>query len=171
VRTKSGRSGLSVSLAMNSRRSNSYMALSAPSPVARAVMRFSIIIARSSEAGISLLSIISGSRYIMVRGAKSCSCLRGSCGRVRQALRPAPGARRRRASARCASVIFGLRPMRSPRFCARLLPSAVRVRIKIPLHVGQAAQARVYRACGTRDRGISPKAQAAPPRGCRCRTR
>ena len=46
MRTKSGRSGLSVSLAMNSRRSNSYMALSAPSPVARAVMRFSIIIAR-----------------------------------------------------------------------------------------------------------------------------
>jgi hypothetical protein len=110
VRTKSGRSGLSVSLAMNSRRSNSYMALSAPSPVARAVMRFSIIIARSSEAGISLLSIISGSRYIMVRGAKSCSCLRGSCGRVR---RPAP-------------PCFGLLRLGHFRFAAHAQPALLR---------------------------------------------
>jgi len=39
-------------------------------------------------------------------------------------------ARRLRASAGCPSVSFGFRPMRCPRFVARLRPSAVRVRIR-----------------------------------------
>jgi hypothetical protein len=52
------------------------------------------------------------------------SSLRANSARV------APSARRRRASSCCASVNFGFRPMRCPRFCARLLPSAVRVRIR-----------------------------------------
>jgi hypothetical protein len=42
----------------------------------------------------------------------------------------APCARRRRASAFCASVSFEGRPICCPRFCARLRPSAVRVRIR-----------------------------------------
>ena len=42
----------------------------------------------------------------------------------------APSARRRRASACCAAVNFRGRPICWPRFCARLRPSAVRVRIK-----------------------------------------
>ena len=60
--------------------------------------------------------------------AKSCSSRRRSCARVRRAL--PPRARRRRASAFCASVSPGGRPMCCPRFCARLRPSAVRVRIR-----------------------------------------
>jgi hypothetical protein len=42
----------------------------------------------------------------------------------------APSARRRRASACCVAVNFGGRPRRCLRFCARLRPSAVRVRIR-----------------------------------------
>jgi hypothetical protein len=42
----------------------------------------------------------------------------------------APSAHRLRASACCAWVNFGFRPMRCPRFCARLRPLAVRVRMR-----------------------------------------
>jgi hypothetical protein len=42
----------------------------------------------------------------------------------------APCARRRRALAFCAGVNFGGQPIRCPRFCARLRPSAVRIRIR-----------------------------------------
>jgi hypothetical protein len=51
----------------------------------------------------------------------------------------------------CASVNFGFRPMRCPRFCARLRPSAVRVRIRVAFHIRQANDQRH----GVQDRGAA----------------
>jgi hypothetical protein len=76
------------------------------------------------------------------------------------------GERRRRASAFCAGVNFGGRPMCCPRFCARPRPSAVRVRIRsrstsanrpnTAICRRKAARLSISRSSPTRDRQPSP---------------